>query len=175
MSYRIKENLIIKALILVTLLLMTSVNFAAENKWHSFDAGLAKADKEKKMILVDFYADWCHWCKVMDEKTFKDKNVSKKLQDRFVTIKLDAEDAQAKVNYKNETFSNPQLTQAFGITGFPSLAFLDSNGDVITLVPGYVPPENFINILNYIDARCWEKEISFEDFMKQGDCGKKEL
>ena len=175
MSKRINKNLIFQGLILVTFLLFSSVTFAADNKWHSFNDGLAKADKESKMILIDFYADWCHWCKVMDEKTFQDKDIAKKLQDRFVTVKLDAEDAKAKVTYKKETYTHPQLTRAFGVTGFPSLAFLDSNGDVITLVPGYVPPENFINILNYIDTRCWEKNISFEDFMKDGDCGKKEL
>ncbi len=175
MTKRINKNLTIQGMILITLLLFISGNFAAENKWHSFNDGLAKADKENKMILIDFYADWCHWCKVMDQKTFQDKQVSKKLAERFVTIKLDAEDARSTVKYKNETFSNPQLTRAFGVTGFPSLAFLDSNGNVITLVPGYVPPENFINILNYIDARCWEKEISFDDYMKDKDCGKKEL
>ncbi|MBN2410966.1 DUF255 domain-containing protein [candidate division KSB1 bacterium] len=175
MRQQINKNYIFQGLILVTLLVFASVNFAADNKWHSFNEGLEKADKENKMILIDFYADWCHWCKVMDQKTFQDKQVAQKLQERFVTIKLDAEDAGSKVNYRNETYSNPQLTRAFGVTGFPSLAFLDSNGDVITLVPGYVPPENFINILNYIDARCWEKEVSFEDFLKNKDCGKKEL
>ena len=94
MSNRIKENKTVQGLILLTLLMITSLSFAADNKWHSFNDGLVKADKESKMILVDFYADWCHWCKVMDEKTFKDENVAKKLQERFVTIKLDAEDAK---------------------------------------------------------------------------------
>ena len=169
----INKNFGIQLLFLLTLLIFVSGSFAADNKWHSFNEGLAKAEKENKIILIDFYADWCHWCKVMDKKTFKDAQVSKKLKESFVTIKLDAEDTKITVKYKNKTFNNPQLTQAFGVTGFPSLAFLDSKGDVITLVPGYVPPETFIKVLDYIDARCWEKEISFEDYLKNPDCGKK--
>ena len=42
-------------------------------KWHSFDEGSTKAKAEGKQILIDIYTDWCHWCKVMDEKTYSDE------------------------------------------------------------------------------------------------------
>ena len=157
---------------LVTLLLYSS-GWTAENgknTWHNFDNGLAKAEKEHKTVLVDFYADWCHWCKVMDEKTFQDAAVAKKLQERFVTVKLNAEDNSGVVHYKSQQYTNPQLTQAFGVNGFPSLAFIDSNGEVITLIPGYVEADMFLQILNYIDDRCWEKNVSFDDYVKNQDC-----
>lgn len=143
---------------------------SAEATWYSFNEGLTKAEKENKSILIDFYADWCHWCKVMDKNTFQNVQVAKKLQERFVPIRLDAEAGNESVKYKNQTLTNPQLTRYFGITGFPSLVFLNSKGEPITVVPGYSPPEQFINILNYIDLKCYEKKVSFEDFLKTGGC-----
>ena len=109
--------------------------------WISFDEGLAKANIEKKHMIVDFYTDWCHWCKVMDEKTFNDAKVNKKLKERFITVRINAESRSETATYKGKTFSNVELTQAFGVKGFPSLAFLNPDGDIITIVPGYVPAE----------------------------------
>lgn len=148
----------------------------AEVVWQDFNAGVAKAEKENKNIIVDFYTDWCHWCKVMDEKTFKNEDVAKKLSERFVTIRLNAEDANSSVNYKGETYTNIELTRAFRVSGFPSLGFMDSKGELITLVPGFVPPETFIHVLGYIDQECYKKQVSFDDYMKEkGECKNQEL
>lgn len=138
--------------------------------WVKFDQGMEKAAKEDKAVLIDFYTDWCHWCKVMDEKTFSEANVAKKLEDRFVAIKINAENAKESVLYQNKKYTNVELTRSFGITGYPALAFLDSDGEPITLIPGFVPADQFINILEYIDQKCYKKDVSFEDFIKNGGC-----
>jgi len=139
--------------------------------WYNFDEGLAKAKQENKAVLIDFFTDWCHWCKVMDEKTFKDAKVAEKLNNRFITIRLDAEDNTKKVTYKSQTFTNLELTRAFQVRGFPSLGFLTAQADLITVIPGFIPPETFINILGYIDEECYKKQISFEEYLKKkGEC-----
>lgn len=149
----------------------TEANKAVEVVWYGFDEGLAKANKEEKPVLIDFYTDWCHWCKVMDEKTFKNNDVAKKLKDRFIAIRIDAEAQNETVTYKGQNFTNMELTRAFRVTGFPSLGFLDSAGEVITVIPGFIPPETFIDILGYIDKECYKKSISFDDYVKKkGDC-----
>jgi thioredoxin-related protein len=143
-------------------------------EWVSFDNGLATAAKEKKHMVVDFYTDWCHWCKVMDEKTFSDDKVNQKLLDRFVPVRVAAENANESATFRGKTYTNVELTQAFGISGFPSLAFLDEAGEIITVVPGYVPPETFIFILEYIDQQCYKKQMPFDEFMKKkGECDDK--
>lgn len=137
----------------------------------NFDQGLARAVEQKKNMLVDFYTDWCHWCKVMDEKTFNDAKVAAKLNDRFITVRLNAESPSDTITFKGERFTNIELTRAFRVTGFPSLAFISPEQEIITVIPGYVPAEQFGYILDYIDKECYKKKISFEDFMKQkGDC-----
>jgi thioredoxin-related protein len=155
------------------LFLPALVSLSADKDWLKFNAGLAKAAKEKKAVLIDFYTDWCHWCKVMDEKTFRNKAVEKKLRERFVTVRINAENANESVTYQKQTFNNPQLTRAFGVSGYPSLAFLTAKGEPITIVPGYVPPETFLQILDYVDTKCYESQVSFDDFVKNGGCEKK--
>lgn len=172
----INKNSILFALVLSLFVAITfsSTAMAGEKEgWLKFNPGLEKAAKEDKAILVDFYTDWCHWCKVMDEKTFGDEKVAAKLKERFVTIKLNAEDGSENVTYDNQTFTNPQFSQSFGVTGYPALGFLDSKGKPITLIPGYVPAEQFIHILDYIDQKCYEKDVSFDDFVKNGGCKEK--
>jgi thioredoxin-related protein len=178
------EDIMRKFAIIAILIIGISVSYCSGNNnddkahkgnekvtWLSFDEGLAKAKSEKKNMIVDFYTDWCHWCKVMDEKTFNEANVSKKLKSRFIAVRLNAEDGSKTANYKGQEFTNIELTQAFGVRGFPSLAFIDPTGEVITIVPRYVPAETFSYLLEFIDTGCYKKQMKFEDYMKKkGKC-----
>ncbi|NOZ62727.1 MAG: DUF255 domain-containing protein [Calditrichaeota bacterium] len=140
--------------------------------WMKFDEGLAKGAKENKNMIIDFYTDWCHWCKVMDEKTFQNPEIAKKLAERFVTIRINAESQTETAHFQGREFTNVQLTQAFRVTGFPSLGFLTSKQEVITVIPGYIPADKFGYILDYIDQECYKKNVSLQEFIdKKGDCG----
>jgi len=137
----------------------------------SFNEGLEKAAKEKKNMIVDFYTDWCHWCKVMDEKTFNNDSVATKLSERFVTVRINAESPTESATFQGKNFTNIELTRAFQVTGFPSLAFISPELEVITVIPGYIQVDQFSYILDYIDQECYKKKMSFEEFMKRkGEC-----
>ncbi|OQX83134.1 hypothetical protein B6D60_10975 [candidate division KSB1 bacterium 4484_87] len=140
--------------------------------WMKFDEGIAKGLKEKKNMIIDFYTDWCHWCKVMDEKTFHNPKIEKKLAENFVTIRLNAESNTEMAHFQGQQFTNAQLTRAFRVTGFPSLGFLTPKAEVITVIPGYIPADQFGYLLDYIYQECYKKNISLQDFIdKKGDCG----
>jgi len=57
----------------------------------SLDEGLTLALKENKPVLIDFWATWCKNCLYMNDTTFKDAEVLKRL-DGFVKIKYQAEE-----------------------------------------------------------------------------------
>ncbi|MDZ7305330.1 MAG: thioredoxin fold domain-containing protein, partial [candidate division KSB1 bacterium] len=121
------------------------------------------AKKEKKMMVVDFYTDWCGWCKVMDRETYGNANVIKFAKEKLVLVKVNAE-SNEKTNFRNRTYTYRQLAAAFGVTGYPATAFLDANGEVLTLVPGYIPPDKFLPILEYLEGG-HHKNMKFDEFL----------
>lgn len=140
--------------------------------WYDFEEGISAASSESKDIIIDFYTDWCHWCHEMDKTTFKDSSVISYMNENFIAIRVNAESVSENVTFKGTNLNLRQLTSAFGISGFPSYAFMTSNADMITVVPGYVQSELFLNILKYIHQQCYDKQISFDQFIqKQGECG----
>jgi Thiol:disulfide interchange protein len=55
-----------------------------------FDAALARAQAEKRLLLVDVYTDWCGWCKKLDREVFADGRVGAAAKD-LVAVKVNAE------------------------------------------------------------------------------------
>jgi len=139
--------------------------------WLPFNEGMALAAKENKHVVIDFYTTWCHWCKVMDRETFSNPEVKKYLAENFVTIRINAESTSEKVSYKGEEMTPVALARAFGVKGFPSLAYLDREGELVTIVPGFVPAKTFLPLLQYVQKECYKQQMTFDEFMKKkGEC-----
>lgn len=144
-----------------------SAGIAGES-WYNFQEGLQHAATAEKHLVIDFYADWCHWCKVMDKETFSDPQVAKYLFENFIPIKLDAENTTEIITFQGQQMTPRQLTSAFQVTGFPSLAFLTPDLELITVIPGYIKKDMFLNILQYMEHECYKSQTSFEEFLEKG-------
>ncbi len=134
-------------------------------QWRTFEQGLAQAKKEKKVLVVDFYTDWCHWCKVMDKETYGNSKVIDYATKTVVMSKLNAETTE-RFDYNGSSYEGRELTRMFGVTGFPATVFFTQAGEPITVVPGYIPADRFNSILKFI-AEGWYDKIKFEEFEKQ--------
>lgn len=139
-------------------------------KWLGFNDGLAKARTEDKPIFVEFYTDWCPYCRKFQKETITDRNVARVLAENFVYVRFNAEDTRNRVKYDGKSYSNVELAQAFGVTSYPTLVFLDSKSKPITMLSGFVPANQFATVLDYIQQKCYETQISFGDFTKRGNC-----
>ena len=106
------------------------------------DAQLIKAKEEKKLVLLDFYADWCISCKEMEVSTFANPEVSKQLK-QFVLIQADVT--------KNSA-DNQALLKRFGLFGPPGILIfnLDSEEQKDQRVIGFMPPQRFMERLKKI-------------------------
>ena len=52
-------------------------------------AAFEQAKREKKFILLDLEAVWCHWCHVMDETTYKTPEVIALIQSKYIPVRVD--------------------------------------------------------------------------------------
>jgi len=152
--------------ILIGLMSASSFSLAGEKIiWREFGEGVALAAKTKKKIIIDVYTDWCGWCKTMDAKTYANGDVAKYLNQHYVAVKVNAESAD-KIVYDGESMSKQEFSSAFGISGFPSTLFLNTDGKPITIYPGYAEPDMFKDILRYI-AEDHYASISFNQFREK--------
>ena len=115
------------------------LSFVVIHSSADLDAQLSKAKQEQKLVLLDFYADWCISCKEMEVNTFANSEVSKELQ-QFVLLQADV------------TANLPEsqaLLMRFGLFGPPGILIFNQNFEEQKeqRVIGYMPPQRFIERL----------------------------
>ena len=102
---------------------------------------LNQAIKESdKPIMLDFWASWCVSCKELEEITFKDEEVIKKLQG-FTLLKADVSENNA---------DDIALQKMFGVVGPPALIFWDKDKNEVkaSRIVGYKNPKEFLEVVN---------------------------
>ena len=106
------------------------------------DVQLNKAKQENKLVLLDFYADWCISCKEMEVNTFTNAEVSKELK-QFVLL-------QADVTANSP--ENQALLKRYGLYGPPGILIFTQNSEELKAlrVIGYMPPQRFLEQLQKI-------------------------
>ncbi len=133
--------------------------------WLSYNEGLTLAEKENKYVLIYFYTDWCSWCKKMDREVYSDKEIIKTMSQNFVSIRINTE-AESKVVENGKEITERELAKLYQVSGVPAIWFLESDRKIITPLIGYVPPQRFKIVLNYI-GEGWYKNISFEEYLEE--------
>lgn len=93
-----------------------------------------RAKKEKKLVVLDLEAVWCHWCHVMDQKTYSDPAVAKEMKDHFIAVKVDQD-------------SRPDLSNRYEDYGWPATIFFDSNGKELAKRAGYIEKDEMLSLL----------------------------
>ncbi|MCF8253718.1 MAG: DUF255 domain-containing protein [Bacteroidia bacterium] len=124
-----------------------------ELKWYQWNEGYPIAKKEKKLILVDAYTDWCGWCKKMDRDTYSHPEVIKKLNKHFIVIKFNPEQRDKTYDIDGQTFSARDFFAQLGRgenTGFPTTYFIDPQKQSLFIDPGYHDATAFLGILDHV-------------------------
>jgi thiol:disulfide interchange protein DsbD len=115
------------------------LSFVVIGSLAELEAKLSQAKREQKLVLLDFYADWCISCKEMEVNTFANPEVSKELK-QFVLL-------QADVTANNP--ENQALLKRFGLYGPPGILIFNLNAQEQKeqRVIGYMAPQRFIERL----------------------------
>lgn len=94
------------------------------------EGALAKAKADKKLVLVDIYADWCAQCKELDEKTWPDAALKQWIAANAVAIRIDT-DAKRK-----------DLAAKLQIRSYPTVLLLDAEGKELRRILGFQKPDS---------------------------------
>ena len=93
-------------------------------------------------MIIDFYADWCIPCKELDALTFSDPNVIK-LSKEFETYKADMT--------KSLSPEVESLRDRFKIIGVPTVLILNSKGEEVERITGFVNAKEFYKTISIVN------------------------
>ncbi len=99
-------------------------------EFHEGDLQSAKqrAKNERKLIFLDFYADWCGPCKLIEKEVFTDPNFYTYINENFIPVKIYGDDLeQGGFDYANK----------MKVEEWPTLMILNTKGQEMGRVSGY--------------------------------------
>jgi thioredoxin:protein disulfide reductase len=93
-------------------------------------------------VIIDFYADWCIPCKELDALTFSDPDVIE-LSKEFETYKADLT--------KSLSPEVESLRERFKIVGVPTVLILNSKGEEVERITGFVNAKEFYKTISVVN------------------------
>ncbi len=99
------------------------------------------AIENNEKMIIDFYADWCIPCKELDALTFSDEKVIEKAES-FTAIKVDMT--------KTLSDETEKVRQKFEIRGMPTVLIIDSHGNEVERITGFVNAEEFLKMIESV-------------------------
>ena len=103
------------------------------------DSALSAASQTDKLVLVDFSAEWCAACKVLEAQVFTDASVIEALQN-YIFVEVDT-----------DTF--PESAKTYNVVGMPTLVVLISSGEELYRNVGLIAPEKFSQKLHELAVK----------------------
>jgi uncharacterized protein YyaL (SSP411 family) len=111
---------------------------ANELKWSDWNDELfTRATAEKRFVILDLEAVWCHWCHVMEKTTYANPEVRELLAAKYLPVRVDQD-------------ANPDLSSRYGDWGWPATIVFGPDGAEIAKIRGYIEPERMQALLKAI-------------------------
>ena len=137
-------------------------------KWMTLEQAMAAQQEKPKKIFIDFYADWCGPCKIMDKNTYGHQEIANFLNENYYAVKFDAEGKES-VTVFGRIFSNPEFssgkkrnsmhdfTKFMNVNSVPSIVFLDEQSMPITNINGFLTAKELDPYLRIISSDEYKK------------------
>jgi len=110
--------------------LMLASNVLAAEVFEYNDALVIAKDTDRK-VLVYFGAEWCDYCRKMQD-VLRDKKVSSAIEEgRYLLVKIDVD-------------KDTKLKRKFSVKSIPDVMVIDKNENVLKRYKGYKDKNEFI-------------------------------
>ena len=150
--------------LLVILVIGISVwSFTSKPKvnWLSFEELETALTEEPKKVVIHFYADWCVYCKKMEQAVYTKPEVVEIINKDYYAVKFNAE-SRDSIQFGGKTFVNRNIGKkrtAFHqipelLAGrkdkdleLPATVILDKDFNILKRYYRYIPPQEMLTIL----------------------------
>ena len=93
----------------------------------SLESALKMAAEQNKKVFIDYYADWCQPCKMMDKNVFSNKDIYGFFNKNFINVKMDVEDGGF----------GQEAAAKHNVMAMPTLMIIDPEKGVVMNERGY--------------------------------------
>lgn len=113
---------------------------AAESvQWYSsLEEASAAARQANQPMMLDFWADWCAACKVMQTEVYSNSDFQEATQ-RFLPVRIDFD-------------KKPAIARKYNIVALPTIVFTDSYGTELFRYRGYIDAKVLAELLRALPA-----------------------
>lgn len=146
---------------------------STEIHWMTLDEVQVAMKKQPKKVFFDLYTDWCGWCKVMDKKTFSNKEVIRYMNKNFYAVKFNAERRDTvvflgKMYGFEPTHGANQLAVELmgGRMSYPTSVILEEHFLNPAAIPGYLDVVMMEKVLKYLGENIY-KSKQFPEYEKE--------
>ena len=131
----------------VIIIFTVNANFCFGQSYfiNKYSQALDKAKSENKRIFVDFGAEWCNPCKMMDKQVLSDSVVKEFLLKEYICLKLDFDNDRS-------------LVKKYSVNAFPRYLILSDKGHLIYSWTGFMAKEVFLKKFESIPMVSAEKD-----------------
>lgn len=115
------------------------------------EAAVTRARREGKLLYLSIGYFSCHWCHVMQRESYRNPEIARYLNERFVPVKIDRE-LEPAVDARLIEFA--EATR--GVSGWPLNVFLTPDGHPLYALL-YAPPAEFLDALKKLQD-LWQRD-----------------
>lgn len=130
-----------------------------------FNEDIKEAAADGKRVLLIFHQDNCPYCAELVEQNFSQKDIVDKMQKNLDAIGLNMWGDREIASVDGKSYTEKTFAEKLKVQFTPTLIFFNEDAKQIVRLNGYLPPNEFIMVLDYVSEKK-DREMSLRDYAK---------